>query len=84
MQPFYRPSLKEAQAALTEVNRICSRHADVHALHSIASCFIGYESLIQIGTWSQKLQRGFDQQLIRARLIDQTGVDTPAPFALAI
>lgn len=83
MQPFYRPSVKEVQLAISEVSRIRLRHAKVHAIHSIASCFIGYESLIKEGTWSQNLQRGFDEQLLRARLIDKTGVDTPVLFAIA-
>jgi hypothetical protein len=83
MQPFYRPSLKEVQAAISEVSRIRSTHGDVHGIHSIACCFVGYESLLKDGTWSQNLQRGFDRQLLRARYIDKMGVDTPAPFALA-
>lgn len=81
MQPFYRPSVKEVEAANTEVGLIRSRHTSVHAIHSIACCFVGYESLIRKGTWSQKLQRGFDEQLLRARFIDQTGEDTSTPCA---
>jgi hypothetical protein len=72
--------MREAQAATAEVGFIRSRHGGVHAIHSIACCFLGYESLLIRGTWSQKLQRNFVEQLVRARVIDKTGFDKARPF----
>ncbi len=67
--------LSEVESALLEVEQILSRHDGIHTLHGIFCSIKCNKALLNRGIWEDSLEVYFRENLVRARVIDQTGFD---------